>query len=143
MLSLFEDDPQVVEVAVETQPQESPAVPVERPAACAVRQAYQIPGNVETDIYILPVSGGADSTALAIYLHERFPHVPFRLVFTDTGAEEPEITPSLKRLETYLGKKIDWLGTGRTLYDIIAEYNGYLPNSNARWCTRHCSQRFF
>ena len=37
--------------------------------------AFQIPGNPETDEYLLPVSGGADSAALAMLLHELAPHI--------------------------------------------------------------------
>lgn len=143
MNSLFDDDLVVVDepAAVAKSVAEAPITLVRN--ACAVRQAYQIPGNLETDIYILPVSGGADSTALAIYMHELFPHVPFRLVFTDTGAEEPEITPSLKKLEEYLGKKIDWLGEDKTLFDLIEEWNGFLPSSQQRWCTRELKLKPF
>jgi hypothetical protein len=117
-------------------PKVSSAVASSSPVTCLVRDEYKMPGNIETDIYIIPVSGGADSTALAIYLHEQFPHVPFVIVYTDTGAEEPEIYTSLERLEEYLGKKIVRLGEERTLYQLIEEWNGYLPSSQARFCTR-------
>ena len=36
---------------------------------------FQIPGNPATDEYLLPVSGGADSAALAMLLHEIAPHI--------------------------------------------------------------------
>lgn len=89
------------------------------------------------------MSGGADSTALAIFLHERFPGVQFILVYTDTGAEEPAIYPALRRLEAFLGKKIEWLGEDKSLWDLISDYNGYLPSSSSRYCTRELKLRPF
>ena len=73
-------------------------------------RTYAIPGNPATDVYLLPVSGGADSTALAILLHEIAPHIPFRMVFTDTGAEEKDTLDMLDRLEKWLGNP--WLHDG-------------------------------
>ena len=60
---------------------------------------FEIPGNPATDEYLLPVSGGADSTALALLLHKLAPHINFRMVFTDTGAEEAPTLAMLDRLE--------------------------------------------
>lgn len=92
---------------------------------------YQIPGNPETDVYLLPVSGGADSTALAILLHEIAPEIDFRMVFTDTGAEEKETIESLDRLEIWLGKKIERIGE-KSLFSLIEEFNGFLPSPRDR-----------
>ena len=144
MQSLFDDEVQGPVAAVD----EPLPLPTARPVisklvSCLVRDGYKMPGNLETDVYIIPVSGGADSTALAIYLHEKFPDVPFKLVFTDTGAEEPEITPSLHRLEEYLGKKIEWLGEDKSLFDLIRDWNGFLPSSQQRWCTRELKLKPF
>lgn len=96
---------------------------------------YVVPGNPATDEYLLPVSGGGDSTALAILLHEVAPHIPFRLVFTDTGAEEQETLDALDRLEQWLGKPIERLQS-RGLFDLIEDFNGFLPSPQDRYCTR-------
>lgn len=96
---------------------------------------YKLPGDLETDEYIIPVSGGSDSTALAIIMHALYPQVVFRLCFTDTGAEEPEIYTTLDQLEAYLGKKIERVSGGKGLFELIEQWNGFLPNSKARWCT--------
>jgi len=96
---------------------------------------FIVPGNPSTDEYLLPVSGGADSTALAILLHELAPHIPFRMVFTDTGAEEQETLSMLDRLERWLGKPIERLQS-RGLFDLIEAYNGFLPSPRDRFCTR-------
>lgn len=99
------------------------------------RQAFTIPGNPSTDEYLVPVSGGADSSALAILLKELAPDIPFRYVFTDTGAEEKETLEMLDRLELWLGKPIERLQS-RGLFDLIADYNGFLPSPRDRYCTR-------
>ena len=95
-----------------------------------------LPGNHLEDHYILPVSGGVDSSVLAILLHALFPEIPFKLVFTDTGAEEDAAYKSLSRLEAYLGKSITRIQPERTLFDLIDHYNGFLPSPRDRWCTR-------
>lgn len=103
-------------------------------------QQYQLP-DMTGGIPVIPVSGGADSSFLAILLHRLFPEVPFRMVFTDTGtvenpAEEPEIYNTLDRLEAYLGKKIERLVPQAGLFEKIAQYGGFLPGASSRWCTR-------
>lgn len=97
---------------------------------------WSVPGNPQTDKYILPVSGGADSSALAIFMTERFPHVPFEYVFSDTGAEEEGAYEGLKRLAAYLGKPITWIRPQMTLFELIDHYGGFLPSADSRWCTR-------
>lgn len=100
------------------------------------RYKYTLPGNYERDLYLLPVSGGGDSAALAILLHAMFPQIPFQMVFTDTLAEEPEIYDVLDRLEHYIGRKIQRIVPEKGLFEIVDSYNGYLPSPQARWCTR-------
>lgn len=96
---------------------------------------FQIPGNPETDEYLLPVSGGADSAALALLLHELAPHINFRMIFTDTGAEEATTLAMLDRLEEWLQRPIERL-KNKGLFDLIRSYNGFLPSPTERWCTR-------
>ena len=96
---------------------------------------FEIPGNPATDEYLLPVSGGADSTALALLLHELAPHINFRMVFTDTGAEEAPTLAMLDRLEEWLHKPIERLKS-KGLFDLIRDYNGFLPSPTDRYCTR-------
>jgi 3'-phosphoadenosine 5'-phosphosulfate sulfotransferase (PAPS reductase)/FAD synthetase len=98
--------------------------------------------------HIVSLSGGKDSTALALYLRDTYPHLRAEYVFCDTGAELPETYEYLDRLEALLGSPIvrlsalDDLGvrqkTGRTAFDIYLRevYGGFLPNPRSRWCTR-------
>ena len=56
--------------------------------------------------HVLGISGGKDSAALAIYLHDKYPHIDFTYYYTDTGKELDETYQLLENIETYLGKKI-------------------------------------
>jgi hypothetical protein len=86
--------------------------------------------------HILSLSGGKDSTALAIYLRDRIPDLEY--VFCDTEKELPETYEYLDRLEAYLGKPIVRLKhDGRGFYHWLTVYGGYLPSSRMRWCTKH------
>lgn len=105
--------------------------------------------------HIIPVSGGADSGATAVYLHEKGPEIDWEMVFSDTGAELPECYAFLERLEEYLGRKIvrlkaevpvnddhpedRWrLASGEIdLEGFIDYWGGYLPSRMQRWCTKY------
>lgn len=87
-------------------------------------------------VHVIPVSGGADSSALAILMVAAFPDVNFRFMFTDTGSEGDAVYESLDRLEVYIGRKIERVSAEKTLYGYIEEFNGFLPSSQKRWCTR-------
>jgi 3'-phosphoadenosine 5'-phosphosulfate sulfotransferase (PAPS reductase)/FAD synthetase len=98
--------------------------------------------------HIVPLSGGKDSTALAIYLAQRHPEIPFEYVFSDTGAELPETYEYFERLEHVLGRKatritaLEMLGVaekpGRSPFDVVLydHFSGFLPSPRSRWCTR-------
>ena len=84
--------------------------------------------------HILSLSGGKDSTALAIYMRGRVPEIEY--VFCDTEKELPETYDYLKRLEAYLGKPIVVLKhDGRDFDHHLALRRGYLPSHRVRWCT--------
>ncbi|WP_019559037.1 phosphoadenosine phosphosulfate reductase family protein [Thioalkalivibrio sp. ALE12] len=98
--------------------------------------------------HIVSLSGGKDSTALAIFMRQHYPQLPIEYVFCDTGVELPETLEYFERLEAVLGQEIvrvtalDELGVEekgrRTPFDYWLDeaYGGYLPNPQARWCTR-------
>jgi 3'-phosphoadenosine 5'-phosphosulfate sulfotransferase (PAPS reductase)/FAD synthetase len=84
--------------------------------------------------HVLSLSGGKDSTALAIYLRDRIPDMEY--VFCDTRKELPETYEYLRILEAYLGKKIVRLkDNNRGFEHHLLLRNGYLPSTNMRWCT--------
>ena len=90
---------------------------------------------------ILSLSGGKDSTALAIYMRDRVPDMEY--VFCDTKKELPETYEYLARVEAYLGKPIVRLHDDRGFDHWLDVYNGYLPSSRMRWCTRMLKIRPF
>lgn len=86
--------------------------------------------------HILSLSGGKDSTALAVYLRDRIPNLEY--VFCDTEKELPETYAYLDRVEAFLGKKIVRLRhDGRGFDHWLTVYRGYLPSTRMRWCTKH------
>ena len=92
--------------------------------------------NAKRMRHILSLSGGKDSTALAIYLRDRIPELEY--VFCDTEKELPETYEYLDRLEAYLGRPIVRLKhDGRGFDHWLTVYGGYLPSSRMRWCTKH------
>lgn len=91
--------------------------------------------------HLLGISGGKDSAALAIYLHQLYPHLDVEYYTCDTGKELEATYTLIKNLEDYLGKKITLLkgaqDSTRDPFDHFYNiYGGYLPSSNARWCTK-------
>lgn len=84
--------------------------------------------------HILSLSGGKDSTALAIYMRDRVEGMEY--VFCDTGEELPETREYLDRLEAFLGKQIVRLNPDRPFSHYLQIYNGVLPDARTRWCTR-------
>ena len=98
--------------------------------------------------HIVSISGGKDSTALALYLRQSFPEIPAEYVFCDTGCELPETYEYLERLEALLGVEVKRLNAlddlrvarkpGRNPFDLYLNelYGGFLPNPRSRWCTR-------
>lgn len=84
--------------------------------------------------HILSLSGGKDSTALAIYLRDRIPTLEY--AFCDTGEELPETYEYLDRLEAFLGKPITRLNPDRPFDHYLQIYRGVLPDARTRWCTR-------
>jgi 3'-phosphoadenosine 5'-phosphosulfate sulfotransferase (PAPS reductase)/FAD synthetase len=91
--------------------------------------------------YVLGISGGKDSTALAIYLKTKYPQLDIEYYFCDTGKELDETYHLIDNLETFLGKKVERLnaakGSPSDPFDHFLDlYGGYLPSSNARWCTK-------
>jgi len=84
--------------------------------------------------HIVSLSGGKDSTALAIYLRDRIEGLEY--VFSDTDKELPETYEYLEILEAFLGRPIIRLKADRGFDHWLQVYGGYLPSSRMRWCTK-------
>lgn len=102
----------------------------------ARKALYKLPGDPSRDLYVIPVSGGADSSALAVTLTRLFPETAFLYYFSDTRAEDPELYDQIDALEQYLGISVHRDVPEAGLFEKIDEYNGFLPSHQARWCTR-------
>ncbi|KMQ61150.1 phosphoadenosine phosphosulfate reductase [Chryseobacterium sp. BLS98] len=91
--------------------------------------------------HVMGISGGKDSGALAIYLFEKYPHLDIEYYFTDTGKELEETYELIRNIETHTGKKVIRIEAAEDSHEdpfdhFLKLYGGYLPSSNARWCTK-------
>lgn len=99
-------------------------------------------GNDRPVRHVLNVSGGKDSSALALLIAgrvkglEHFRHEGVEYVFCDTQKELPETYEYLARLEAELGSKIIRLNAKAGFDHWHKVFNGYLPSPQNRWCTK-------
>ncbi|MFZ4397466.1 MAG: phosphoadenosine phosphosulfate reductase family protein [Kiritimatiellia bacterium] len=84
--------------------------------------------------HILSLSGGKDSTALALFMRDKVPDMEY--VFCDTCKELDETYEYLNRVEAYLGKKIVRINAETGFDHWLQVFGGYLPGPNMRWCTK-------
>ena len=92
-------------------------------------------GAARTDCrHILALSGGKDSSALAVYLRDKIPHLEY--VFCDTEKELQETYDYLAKLEEYLGIQITRIKAAQGFDFYLQMFSGVLPNPTTRWCTR-------
>jgi len=84
--------------------------------------------------HIVCLSGGKDSTALALRLMEVEPR-DYEYLITPTGNELPEMFDHWKRLAGLLGKPLTVKTMGMGLSKAIRAQK-MIPNFQARWCTR-------
>ncbi len=88
----------------------------------------------ETIRHICGISGGKDSSALAVYMRDKVPDMEY--FFCDTGAELPETYEFLTRLEVILAKPIVRLNAQRGFDHWFEVFRGTLPSPQMRWCTK-------
>lgn len=91
---------------------------------------------MEKECHILSLSGGKDSTALALFIRENLPqiHEKIEYVFYDTGLDLPETYDYLNKIEVFLDKKITYVKPEKS-FDHIMTVNKMIPGKFARWCT--------
>jgi 3'-phosphoadenosine 5'-phosphosulfate sulfotransferase (PAPS reductase)/FAD synthetase len=83
--------------------------------------------------HIVGLSGGKDSTALALRLAEVEPR-KYIYICNETGNELPDMKAHWDNLENILGEPIQRVRHARSLIEEIEKIN-MLPNVFARWCT--------
>jgi 3'-phosphoadenosine 5'-phosphosulfate sulfotransferase (PAPS reductase)/FAD synthetase and related enzymes len=86
--------------------------------------------------HILGLSGGKDSTALAIFMRREYPDLEIEYFFCDTHKELKETYEYLGRIEDWLGIKIHYLEAERGFDHWLEVYGGVLPSPKMRWCTK-------
>jgi 3'-phosphoadenosine 5'-phosphosulfate sulfotransferase (PAPS reductase)/FAD synthetase len=84
-------------------------------------------------LHVVALSGGKDSTAMALRLAEVEPR-EYTYICTPTGDELPEMFAHWRALGERLGKPIMPI-MGGTLNSLVAKQNS-IPNHRQRWCTR-------
>lgn len=84
--------------------------------------------------HVVGLSGGKDSTALALRLAEIEPR-EYEYICNETGNELPEMQQHWARLEQMLGAPIKRVRYKKDLRDTIRQMN-MLPSVFGRWCTR-------
>ena len=90
---------------------------------------------------ICPLSGGKDSTAMAIFLKDKIPNLEY--VFCDTGSELSETYEYLDKLEAFLSQKIVRLNSEKNFDYLLKQHSDYLPSPRARWCTMEMKIKSF
>lgn len=83
---------------------------------------------------IVGLSGGKDSSVMALRLKEVEPNHDYIFGITPTGRELPAMTEHWKRLECLLGCSLLRI-PAPSLLDLIVQQKA-LPNWRMRWCTR-------
>jgi 3'-phosphoadenosine 5'-phosphosulfate sulfotransferase (PAPS reductase)/FAD synthetase len=85
--------------------------------------------------YVCGVSGGKDSTALALWLwyESGIPHEHIRLTFCDTGNEDPFTYAYLDYLRTLM--PIEVITPERDFWE-LARHKKRFPSTKARFCTQ-------
>jgi 3'-phosphoadenosine 5'-phosphosulfate sulfotransferase (PAPS reductase)/FAD synthetase len=94
--------------------------------------------------HVLGLSGGKDSSALALYVKETRPDLEIEYFFTDTGYELPETNEFIDQLEEKLGyihrlndRSLNNIeGRGEIEFkSLLKKHQNYLPSQRDRWCT--------
>lgn len=86
--------------------------------------------------HIVGLSGGKDSTALALRLQEVEPNTDWEYLITPTGDELPTMVAHWSNLEGILGKPLIRVTNHNITLNGLIQIQKALPNFRQRWCTR-------
>ena len=88
------------------------------------------------EAHILALSGGKDSTALALHIKKNYPniHKEIQYVFYDTGCDLKETYDYLHKIEVYLNKEITYIKPEVSFEDMLNKTK-MIPTIFRRWCT--------
>ncbi|GAB4190504.1 MAG: phosphoadenosine phosphosulfate reductase family protein [Roseiflexaceae bacterium] len=106
-----------------------------------MREFEKLPWAARPGRHIVSLSGGKDSTALAIFLRDKIPQLEY--VFCDTHKELPETYEYIDKLEAFLQRKITRLNPDRGFDHWLEMHGGLLPSQRVRWCTEQLKLRPF
>lgn len=97
----------------------------------------KIPTGHEKSVFVVSVSGGKDSAALAAEMKRLAEDtgIEVRYVFADTGWEAPETYEYLATMERVLGIVIDRVRSEEGGMVDIARHKAGFPHRRGRWCT--------
>ena len=102
-----------------------------RVAAC---RTFNLP---VADMHVVGISGGNDSSAVALVMAALFGHLPnIQYVFTDTGVEVEGTNEQIAKIEAITGHKVIRLTAGYSLFDLIEKNGNFLPSQRQRYCTK-------
>lgn len=92
-------------------------------------------GNLlaQADIYVVALSGGRDSTALAVMTSQE--RLDCHYIFCDTKAEYPEVYQYLEKIERTLGITIIRIESPG-FETILKQKQYFFPSPMRRWCTQ-------
>jgi 3'-phosphoadenosine 5'-phosphosulfate sulfotransferase (PAPS reductase)/FAD synthetase len=102
-----------------------------------VKELLGVPHGHDDSVFIVSVSGGKDSAALAAEMKRLAEEtgITVRYVFADTGWEAPQTYEYLRTLERELGITIEWVGKPGGMR-AAGDGGARFPSRVQRWCTR-------
>lgn len=89
-------------------------------------------GRLAGKTIVANISGGKDSTAMSLWLHEH--GIAHRRVFADTGWEHPKTYEYIRDVLTPKLGPIDWVRGERQMVELI-KAKGMFPSRQRRFCT--------
>lgn len=84
---------------------------------------------------VINFSGGKDSCAMLAYLCEKYPNVPKRVIFSDTGWEHTDAEEWSRKIVAMFGLTLEVVRNANKTFLTMAEKRGKFPGMTTRQCT--------